>query len=408
MDTGGFYKRSIKERRKIIEEAMGVNYAKTKETDLEAANIMIENVVATTRLPVGIATNFVVNGREILIPMAIEETSVVAAASNAAKIAKEGGGFKAEATEPIMDGQIQFLNADKETEKTIREHEKELLSFLDEQSPSMKKRGGGARRIETHWSGPYLVAHLLYDVRDSMGANTVNAACEALSEKLEELTGKKTGLCILTNLCLHRTVKASATFPKSVLGEETINAILKAYDFAEKDVYRCCTNNKGIMNGIDAVAIATGNDWRALEAGAHFYASLSGRHEPLAKYEVNEKGDLVGTIELPLAVGIVGGSIKLNPVAQANLKVLGVKSARELAEVMACVGLANNFAALKALATEGINRGHMRLHARTIAIQAGAKESEMDEVAKKLVESKNIKADNARKILESIRGKHRK
>jgi hydroxymethylglutaryl-CoA reductase len=405
MNTKGFYKKTIEERRKIIKELTGVDYSETSELELKDADIMIENVVSTTRLPVGIAPNFKVNGKELLVPMAVEETSVIAAASNAAKIAGETGGFKAESSEPVMDGQIQVLDADKETEKKILEKESELIAFADEANPSMTKRGGGARAIETHWSGPYLVVHVLFDVRDAMGANTVNSACETLSQKIEELTDKETGLRILTNLCVHRTAKATATFPKSVLGEETINAILGAYDFAEKDVYRCCTNNKGIMNGVDAVAIATGNDWRAIEAGAHCYACLSGKCSPLAKYEKNGDGDLVGSIEMPLAAGIVGGSIKLNPVARANLELLGVKTARELAEVMACVGLANNFAALKALATEGINRGHMRLHTRALAVQAGAKGGEIDAVYEHFAKTnERVKMESVRAFLEKIRG----
>lgn len=376
---------------------------------IETANRMIENVVGLHALPIGIATYFTINGRELLIPMVIEEPSVVAAASHAAKLARPGGGFQAEADASLMIGQIQLVGiADAEgAVADITARASELLASLQDVDAVLVKHGGGPRELSARVldtaRGRMVVAELTVDVRDAMGANAVNTMCERLAPQLERITGGRARLRILTNLAVRRLARARAVWKKEVIGEDTVEGILDGWAFAQADVFRCATHNKGIMNGIDAVALATGNDWRALEAGAHAYAARSGKYAPLTRYEKDAQGNLIGFIELPIAVGVVGGATRTHPLAQLALKIMGVSTARELAMVMACVGLANNFAALRALATEGIQKGHMALHARNIAIMAGAQGSEIDAVAEVLVSEGNVRVDRAKEVLAQLR-----
>jgi len=366
---------------------------------------MIENVVGQFPLPLGIATNFKINGKDYLIPMVIEEPSVVAAASNGAKIAREGGGFRTSSTEPVMIGQIQLVGLKdvKGALDAIEQKKKALMQIADEVDPILKKHGGGCVGLEVKKlnspRGEMVRVHLLVNVADAMGANAVNSMCERLAPELEKITGGKVRLRILTNLATKRLARAEAVFPKSVIGEDIVEGVLDAWALAEADPYRAATHNKGAMNGIDAVTIATGNDWRAVEAGAHSYAAKDGRYGPLTRYHKNSKGDLVGEIELPLAVGLVGGATRTHPIAKIGVKMLGVKSARELAEIIAAVGLAQNFAALRALAGEGINKGHMALHARNIAVTAGAKDKQIDEIAERMVKEKKITVTRAKELL---------
>ncbi len=416
-EISGFYKKSMKERLSIVarrgnlteEEARII--ANTGSLEAEMADRMIENVVGCMPLPLGVAVNFLVNEKDYLIPMAIEEPSVVAAASNAAKIARAGGGFRCETTDPVMIGQIQVVDvADPEGAKVrVLEARDRILEVCNEKDPVLVKFGGGARDVEARvidtLQGPMLIVHILVDCRDAMGANAVNTMAEAVAPLIEELSGGRVYLRIISNLAVKRLARARATFTEEAVGgEKVVEGILQAYAFAAADPYRCSTHNKGVMNGVDAVVIATGNDWRAIEAGAHSYAALGGHYKPLTAWEEDEKGNLVGTIEMPMAVGLVGGATATHPTAKANVKLLGVKTASELAQVIAAVGLAQNFAALRALATEGIQRGHMSLHARNIAIMAGATVDEVDRVVERLVAQKVIRVDRAQEILRDIRG----
>ena len=414
----GFYKLSPAERLKLVQEFAGLGdeevdlLRKTGALELEQANRMIENVIGTTELPIGIATNFLINDKDYLIPMAIEEPSVVAAASNAAKMARPRGGFYTESTPPVMIGQIQLVdvkNPPKAKEKILAEKER-ILAKANEQDPVLVKLGGGAvdldaRIIET-FLGPMTIIHLLVDVRDAMGANVINTMCEAIAPMIEQLTGGRVFLRIVSNLATHRLARARATFSKEALGgEEVVDGILQAYAFAAADPYRCATHNKGVMNGIVAVALATSNDTRALEAGAHAYAAMDGAYKPLTSWERTADGDLLGRIELPVAVGVIGGATAVHPVAKVCRKILGVKSARELGEVMAAVGLAQNLAAMRALATEGIQRGHLKLHARNFAVTAGATGELIDIVAKRMVEEGKVSFDRAADILKELKKK---
>lgn len=417
----GFYKMSVEERLKLIQEAGNLSeeemlvLRKEGPLGIEQANRLIENVFSTFPLPLGIATNFKIDGKDYLIPMALEEPSVVAAASLAAKIARASGGFSTSSDEPIMIGQIQLVKPKNASEgvKTILSNKQALLSLANSQDPTLVKFGGGAKDLEVKIfktkRGDMIGVYLHVDVRDAMGANAVNTMCEAISPKLMELTGGEVRLRIITNLAVKRIARAKAVFSKKALeesfseknfsGDEIIERILDSNEFACNDAYRACTHNKGIMNGICALALATGQDFRAIEAGAHAYASISGKYLPLTKYYKNTEGDLVGEIELPLAVGLVGGATKTHPVAQACIKILGVKTAQELARVMASLGLAQNFAALRALSTEGIQKGHMSLHARNIAIIAGAKGELIDKIAEEMVKAKKVRVDFAQELL---------
>jgi hydroxymethylglutaryl-CoA reductase len=384
--------------------------------NLEKADQMIENVVGLYALPLGIALNFRVNGRDILAPMVVEEPSVVAGASFAAKLARAGGGFHADSTPPEMIGQIQVLDVPdlSGAREALLSAREQILARADEVDPVIKRLGGGARDIEVRLlpdtpAGPMLVLHLIYDCRDAMGANAVNTACEALAPLVEKITGGRVGLRILSNLADRRVTRARCLIPAQALafgdyaGEQVAQGIVEAWAFAAADAYRAATHNKGIMNGIDAVALAVGQDWRAIEAGAHAYAARSGRYTSLSTWQLDENGDLVGHLEIPLAVGTVGGASRTHPVARANLKLLRAETAQDLAQAMAAVGLAQNLAAIRALATEGIQKGHMALHARQVAISAGAADFEVDQIAQKMVDEGIIRPDRAEVHLRSLR-----
>lgn len=410
-----FHELDVNERIEIIKKAAKLTDEEVKMlkagSSLNAlADKMIENVIGTIQMPVGVATNFIINKKDYLIPMAIEETSVVAAASHAAKLARPEG-FTASSDAPLMIGQIQVIGVKnfEKTKEIILKNKKKIFDMTNKKDSTMVKLGGGLKDIEirkvSYGKETFLVVHLIVDVRDAMGANCVNTMVECTGRFIEELTGCETRLKIVSNLAVKRMARAKAVWKKSELGEDLINSMLDVYHLAAADPYRCATHNKGIMNGIDAVLIATGNDWRAVEAGAHAYAAFGGRYQPLTKYTKNKNGDLVGEIEMPLVVGLVGGATRMNPIAQISLKILGVKSAQELAEIIACVGLANNFAALRAISKEGIQKGHMRLHATNIAVQAGAKRGEINAVSKQLVFEKNISEARAREILKDLRKK---
>lgn len=383
---------------------------------LTLANGMIENVIGTFELPFGIATNFQVNGRDYLIPMAVEEPSVVAAASYMARIARTGGGFLTSSDLPLMRAQVQVLGI---TDPEGARHRllgarDEIIAAANAKDKVLLSLGGGCRNIEVHVfpqtpRGAIVVMHLIVDVRDAMGANTVNTMAETVAPIVERITGGTVRLRILSNLADLRLARARVCVSADALatsefsGERIIDGILDAYTFAAIDPYRAATHNKGIMNGIDPVVVATGNDWRAIEAGAHAYAARSGAYTSLTTWERTAAGDLVGTIEMPMALGLVGGATKTHPLAQASLRILGVKSAQELAEVTVAVGLAQNMAALRALATEGIQRGHMALHARNIAIVAGATGQEIEAVAAELAAAHDVRTDRAREILARMR-----
>jgi hydroxymethylglutaryl-CoA reductase len=384
--------------------------------NLEQADHMTENVIGTYALPMGIVTNLLINGREVLAPMVIEEPSVVAGCSFAAKLARAGGGFTATSDQPIMIGQIQVLDVPDmdAARQAIGQATPELIEWLNVQNEKTRDPYTCTVGIETRVVGDaaslqMLVVHVLYDAGDAMGANMINTVCEALTPRIEALSGGWVNLRILSNLADRRLARASCRIPAHTLVDEkasgsksglpVVNRIMEASLFAEMDPYRAATHNKGIMNGIDAVAIATGNDWRAIEAGAHAYAAQSGRYTSLTRWRVNDEGDLTGEIELPLAAGMVGGATRAHPSARAALKIMGVKTARELAEVMACVGLAQNFAAIRALANEGIQRGHMSLHARQVAMAAGATGEQIEQVARQLVQEGIIRIDRAKEIL---------
>tara|TARA_B100000927_G_scaffold288240_1_gene282511 strand:- start:168 stop:1451 length:1284 start_codon:yes stop_codon:yes gene_type:complete len=383
---------------------------------INVADGMIENVIGRFELPLGVATNFKVNGKDYLIPMALEEPSVVAAASHMAKLARVNGGFKAHSDRPIMRAQIQVMGVQdlKSAKKRILKYKSELISFANEKDKTLVSLGGGCEDLEVHLfddtpSGPMLILHLLVDVRDAMGANTVNTMAEHIAPKVEKISQGRVRLRILSNLADRRLVTASVKIASSQFdtpdykGEEVIKGILEAASFAVVDPYRAATHNKGIMNGIDPVVIATGNDWRAIEAGAHAFAAMSGQYSSLTQWSSSDECELVGKITLPMAVGLVGGATKTHPAAKAAIELLGVKSSAELGQVIAAVGLAQNLAALRALATEGIQRGHMTLHARNIALQAGASSSEIDVVVRRMIDSRNVTMDNASKILKTIK-----
>jgi hydroxymethylglutaryl-CoA reductase len=370
---------------------------------------MIENTIGAFSLPVGVAVNFTINGKDYLIPMAIEEPSVVAGASNAARIAREGGGFHASSTDSIMIAQIQLVDISDpfRIKAELLSKKEDILKIANQQDPVLLGLGGGAKDIEVRvldtQMGSMVIVHLLVDTKDAMGANVVNTMAEATAPKIREVAGSGTiYLRIISNLADHRLARAWALFPSKQLGgDDVVDGIMYAYTFASADPYRCATHNKGILNGIAAVVQATGNDTRAIESGAHAYATIKGRYSPLTCWEKNENGDLVGSIEIPVAVGIVGGATA-HPQAKINLKILGVKTSRELGEVLASIGLAQNLAALRALATVGIQHGHMRLHARNIAVMAGASGEMIDRVAEIIVKERKIRVDRAREVLQTL------
>jgi len=422
----GFYQQTLAQRVATVVDWAGLDEAERAVLEssgglmLAQAEHMIENVIGLYALPLGIATNFLINGVDYLIPMVVEEPSVVAGVSYAAKLARAGGGFSTSADEPVMIGQMQVLDlADlDEAARRIEAERERLLAEADCCDRTLVSLGGGARGLELRPFpqtpvGPMLIVHLLFDVRDAMGANAINTTCERLAPLIEEITGGRVNLRILSNLADRRKATASCIVPAEALSTETmsgaqvVRGIVEAAAFAQVDPYRAATHNKGVMNGMDAVAIATGNDWRALEAGAHAWAARGGRYTSLTEWWEDEAGNLRGRIELPVAVGIVGGATRVHPLARVALKILGVRTAGELAQVMAAVGLAQNLAAIRALATEGIQRGHMSLHARQIALAAGATEAEVGEVARRLVQEGQITAARAEQVLRELRGQGR-
>ncbi|HRN49894.1 MAG TPA: hydroxymethylglutaryl-CoA reductase, degradative [Anaerolineales bacterium] len=414
----GFYDLSIEERHQRL-RALGIlseeqlNALAQGGIHAEAADHMVENAIGVHSLPLGLGLNFMVNGREVLVPMAVEEPSVVAGASFMAKLARAAGGFTASTDAPHMIGQMQLLDVNDldAASAAIQAATPDLLAEAAQIDPVLLKLGGGprelvVRRIDESPIGPFLVLHLIYDVRDAMGANAINTACERLAPRIEALSGGRVHLRILSNLADRRLARAACTIKRSELAfgefsaEQVRDGIVEAWAFAAADPYRAATHNKGIMNGIDAVVIATGNDWRAVEAGAHAYAARDSRYTSLSTWGVSPEGDLVGSLELPMAVGIVGGATKVHPTAQAALKLMGVTSAAQLAEIIAAVGLAQNLAALRALATEGIQRGHMGLHARQVAIAAGAQGEMVEKLAAQLVAEKTVRVDRAEELLK--------
>jgi hydroxymethylglutaryl-CoA reductase len=412
----GFYRYSQDEKRQEIIKRGYLTVEELAAIDsglpTDIAENMIENVIGTFSLPLGIALNFQVNSKDLLVPMVVEEPSVVAGASFMAKLAREGGGFQASTTDPVMIGQLQILDLDDpaSAKELILEKKEDLLAELKDVDPVLSTLGGGPRDIEVRLItnsaiGPFLILHLLVDVRDAMGANAVNTACERLAPAVEEITGGRVHLKILSNLADQRLAKATCTIPSQALafgeysGEQVRDGIIEAWAFADADIYRAATHNKGIMNGIDAVLLATANDWRAVEAGAHAYTARFGSYRALSTWSKDSSGNLYGELELPLAVGIVGGATRVHPVAKACLKMMQVNHANELAEIIVSVGLAQNLAALRALATDGIQQGHMRLHARQVAIAAGAIGDQILRLTEELIRENNIHLQRAQEIL---------
>ncbi len=411
----GFYKLPVVERIKLVKEFAGLTEEETGllqkpgPLGFDVANRMVENLVGVMPVPLGVAVNFLINGRDVIVPMAIEEPSVIAAASNAAKMSRVKGGFQATSTDPIMIGQIQVVGV-RDAHRArfeIIAHKEEILKHANDQDPVLVSHGGGARDLEVRiidtFLGRMVIAELLVDCRDAMGANAVNTMVEAVAPLVEKVSGGRVHLRIISNLAVKRLARAKAIFAKEALGgEEVVDGVVNAYAFAVADPFRCATHNKGIMNGVTAVVFATGNDTRAIEAGAHAYAARSGHYAPLTTWEKNADGDLVGTLEMPMAVGTVGGATASNPLAKLAIKILGVTTAKELAEIIVSVGLAQNLAALRALSAEGIQRGHMRLHARNIAISAGATGGLIDKVSEQMVAERKIRIDRAKELLEKF------
>jgi hydroxymethylglutaryl-CoA reductase len=409
----GFYKLSLEERLQRVKEFANLTDEETGQLKkpsslpLDMADRMIENVIGTIPMPFGIGVNFLINNRDFLIPMAIEEPSVVAAASYAAKMARDGGGFHTSSTQPIMVGQIQIVGVKDPNAAKMRviQSKDEILNKANDQDPVLLSAGGGAKDLDAKiintTQGPMLIVELQVDCRDAMGANAVNTMAEAVAPMIERVTGGRVYLRIISNLATKRLVRAWCVVPKkSIGGEEVVDGIVNAYAFAAADPYRAATHNKGILNGIIAVILATCNDHRAIEAGAHAYAVKNGNYTSLSTWEKNENGDLVGSVELPMAVGLIGGAVRTHPIAKIAVKILGVKTANEFGEVLAAVGLAQNLGALRALSHEGIQRGHMSLHARNIAVTAGATGELIDLVAAKMVEERRVRMDRAKELME--------
>ncbi len=420
-DKSKFYELSLSDRLKQLSLESAVPLTELLPLQAQAltpenADHMVENAIGVFGLPLGVARNFLINGREVLIPMAVEEPSVVAGASFMAKIARSAGGFVTEVDDPLMIGQLQLLDLPdiEKARQAILARKQHILDLAAEVDPVMVRLGGGPRDLEIRLIndspiGPFLVVHLIIDVRDAMGANAVNTALERIAPRVAEISGGRAHLRILSNLADRRLARASARIPVSALafdqysGEKVRDGILEAWAFAEVDPYRAATHNKGIMNGVDAVVIATGNDWRAIEAGAHAYAARGGRYTSLTQWSKDDAGNLYGRLEMPMALGTVGGATRVHPAAQAALKLMKVTSAAELAGIVVSVGLAQNLAALRALATEGIQRGHMSLHARQVAAAAGAQGDEIEKLANQLVLEKTIRGDRAEQILAEWR-----
>ena len=414
-DISGFYKLTLNDRQKKLAQLFNLEQDEIKllktlgYLTADQIDTLIENVVGTYQLPMGVALNFKVNGKDYIIPMVIEEPSVIAAASNMAKVARKLGGFQSEKVKSVMISQIQLTNVQniESAKERLLNNKEHILDIANEQDPLLTKLGGGAfdievREIDTR-KGKMLILHLLVDVLDAMGANVVNTMAEAVSPYIEKLCGAKIYLRIVSNLTTQRLAKCRAVFDKDLLGgENVVEGILNAYEFALADPYRATTHNKGIMNGVVALAQATGNDTRAIEAGAHAYASLGGNYRPLTKFELDSEGNLVGEIEIPLALGIIGGLTRNHHMARLALKILNVESAEELSQVAAALGLAQNVGALRALASEGIQKGHMTLHSRNIAKLAGVPDDLIEEVANIIVEDNKIRVDYAKEVLKEI------
>jgi hydroxymethylglutaryl-CoA reductase len=414
--VSGFFKLSPEQRLNEVAEFSSLSLEDKKvlsdpsSLDMATADHMIENVIGRFTLPLGVAVNFTINGKDYLIPMVTEEPSVVAAASNAAKMVRDSGGFTASYSGSIMIAQVQLtgIRDPNHARILILEGKEKIIALCNEKDPVLVQNGGGAidvevRIIETK-QGPMVITHLLVNTLDAMGANAVNTMAEAVAPILAEWTGGIPYLRILSNLAVHRLARARCTIGKETLGgEEVVDKVLAAYAFAEADPYRATTHNKGIMNGISAAVLATGNDTRAIESGAHAYASRSGTYRPLTVWEKNAKGDLEGTIEIPMAVGLVGGATKIHPMAKVAVKILGVKSAGELAQVYAALGLAQNFAAIRALATEGIQKGHMGLHARNLATVAGASGDLLEKVVSQMVADKKVRLEYAQELVAKFK-----
>lgn len=419
----GFYKMPVEKRREYLiennllpQEDMTI-LSSEGPLPLDIANNMIENVVGTYPLPLGLGLNFLINEKDYVIPMVIEEPSVVASASYMAKIVRDAGGFKTEATDRIMIGQIQVVGCPdfEAAKKEILQEKERLIEDANAAYPSLVARGGGAKDLEVRILnensdskyGQMLVIHLYINTCDAMGANMINTMVESLAPTVEKLTAGKVYLRILSNYADRCLAKATCSIPPELLkidgfsGEDVRDGIVHAYEFAASDPYRAVTHNKGIMNGIDPVVIATGNDWRAVEAGAHAYASRNGQYGSMTTWSVGENGHLIGELELPMSVGTVGGSIKIHPVSKLAFNLLQVDSAQELAQVIVAVGLAQNLGALRALATDGIQKGHMALHSRSVAIAAGATGEMVDVIAKKLIEAKEIRVGKAKELVDS-------
>ncbi len=411
----GFYLLSVEERIKLIAEQSNLTNEEVEALKsglpLELADAMVENVIGHISVPLGVAANFKVNGKEVFIPMATEEPSVIAAASNAARAAYELGGIFTSSSGTVMRGQIQVLNIDDPhaARAKIFEHKDEIIEHCNAKDPTLVKLGGGVKDVEVHLidtaKETMVVVHLIVDTKDAMGANAVNTMAESVSPLIERITNGRVVLRIISNLADKRIVRARGEFSTDMLGGiEVAKNIVSAYEFADADPYRAATHNKGVMNGITAAVLASGNDTRAVEAGAHAYAARSGRYRSLTTWELNKAGNLVGTLELPLAVGIVGGATKTHPVAKAALKIMGVQSAEELASYIAAVGLVENLASLRALSAEGIQSGHMRLHAKNLAVMAGATGDIIDRVVQQAVEEKDFRYDRVLEITNSLRG----
>lgn len=411
-EYSGFYKLSVNERLNEVKEFSNLSdddvsvISKASSLDEVTADHMIENVIGYFPMPMGVALNFIVNGKDVIIPMVSEEPSVVAAASNAAKLARKTGGFTSSNTGSIMIAQIQFINIPNPecARLKILENKQKIIELCNSMDPVLVKHGGGAVDVEVRILdsniGKMLVVHLLVNTLDAMGANTVNTMAEGVSPFIEELTSGTSQLRILSNLSIYRLARSYVTISKEDLGgEQVVDKIIDAYQFAEADPFRAVTHNKGIMNGISAAVLATGNDTRAIESGAHAYAAITGTYKPLTVWEKNPNGDLTGSIELPLSLGLVGGATKIHPTAGKAVKILGVDNVSELENIIAALGLAQNFAAIRALATEGIQRGHMGLHARNIATTVGATGEELERIVKTMIANKKINTEYAKELM---------
>ena len=411
----GFYKLNAYERLSKLKEFADLTDEEVKimesmsGIDIDDASNMIENAIGGISIPVGIATNFIINENEYLVPLATEEPSVIAACSNAAGLGRERGGFSAKSMGNIMRAQIQLINIDDISlaKKNILDNKSELLELACEVTPTLSSLGGGAKDIQLKEldtkRGKMLIVEILIDCKDAMGANACNTVAESLSSRMEEISGGKSLLKIVSNLAIGRIVEASATFDKELLGgEQVVESILDASEFAHNDAYRAVTSNKGIMNGITAIAIATGQDTRAIESSVHAYASISGRYIPLTTWKKDSSGNLFGTIKIPIPVGIVGGTASVHPSSKICLKILRVKTAAQLSEIMASIGLAQNLAALRALVSEGIQEGHMKLHARNIAISAGAKGKLIEKVTEIMIQEKDVKFLRAKELIKEL------